>query len=70
MEPKHVYAPWTREQVDWLNGCQLNPHLHAWTCGNCRADLVATVRGWICPYCDYTQDWAVAMPEEATNEQH
>ena len=20
--------------------------------------LLPTVRGWICPFCDYTQDWA------------
>lgn len=43
--------------------------LHPFTCAN-RGDgnhreaygdlgaLVATVRGWICPFCDYTQDWA------------
>jgi hypothetical protein len=41
--------------------------LHPFTCGN-RDDhpvvagdkgvLVPTVRGWICPFCDYTQNWA------------
>lgn len=42
---------------------------HPFTCAN-RGDgnhrhaygdlgaLVPTVRGWICPFCDYTQDWA------------
>lgn len=40
---------------------------HPFTCGN-RGDhptiagdkgiLVPTTRGWICPICDYTQDWA------------
>jgi hypothetical protein len=40
---------------------------HPFTCAN-RADhpvvagdkgvLVPTVRGWICPFCDYTQSWA------------
>ena len=43
--------------------------MHPFTCpnrgdGNHRENavdlgaLVPTVRGWICPYCDYTQDWA------------
>lgn len=43
--------------------------LHPFTCPN-RSDgnhrensvdlgaLVPTVHGWVCPYCDYTQDWA------------
>lgn len=48
-----------------------NKHLfqltHPFTCNN-RSDhpiiagdqgiLVPTTRGWICPICDYTQDWA------------
>lgn len=68
MEPKHVRAPWTRAHVTWLNELQRSGKVHPWTCGNCRANLVATVRGWICPYCDYTQDWAIAMPEEATDD--
>ena len=42
-------------------------YTHPITCGNNRCDenhrggggtLVATVRGWICPFCDYTQNWA------------
>jgi hypothetical protein len=43
--------------------------MHPFTCphrgdGNHRENsvdlgaLVPTVRGWICPYCDYTQNWA------------
>lgn len=29
--------------------------------------LVATTRGWICPWCDYTQSWAHEfMMEDAT----
>ena len=43
--------------------------MHPFTCPN-RGDgdhryafgdlgaLVPTVRGWVCPFCDYTQDWA------------
>lgn len=48
---------------------QLAGRFHPFTCPN-RGDgkhanaygdigaLVATTRGWICPFCDYTQDWA------------
>ena len=50
----------TKEEVVNLNEFQNAGVMHPFTCGNddCRCDLVATVRGWICLYCDYTQDWA------------
>jgi hypothetical protein len=40
--------------------------MHPFTCPNHNDDnhrpemdfLLPTVRGWICPFCDYTQDWA------------
>lgn len=50
----------TEEQVRHLNEFQQGP-LHPFTCGNNHKGdrvLFATVRGWICPCCDYTQDWA------------
>ncbi|RWB67605.1 hypothetical protein [Mesorhizobium sp.] len=59
----------TAEQVENLAHNQTSGHVHPFTCAN-RGDgnhrnaygdlgaLVATVRGWICPFCDYTQDWA------------
>lgn len=58
-----VTAPFTLEQVQSLNGFQHASGVHPFTCGNdqCRGILVATVRGWICPFCDYTQDWAHAF---------
>jgi hypothetical protein len=28
------------------------------TMGGDLGALIPTVRGWICPFCDYTQDWA------------
>lgn len=46
-----------------------NPRFHPYTCGN-RGDgnhvefggdlgmLIPTVNGWICPCCDYTQNWS------------
>lgn len=59
----------TPEQVEKLAYNQTAGTLHPFTCPNRgdgkhteaygdRGALVATVRGWICPFCDYTQDWA------------
>jgi len=63
---KHQFGPWdtcpfTGKPVS------LPIRLHPYTCEN-RHDhpevagdkgiLVPTVRGWICPFCDYTQGWA------------
>ncbi len=52
-------APWSKSQVDALNRSQKSGYFHPFTCGNdkCRCDLIATANGWICPQCDYTQDW-------------
>jgi hypothetical protein len=53
------FAPWTKEQVDALNRRQQRDDLHAYTCGeHSNTPLVATVHGWICIYCDYSQTWA------------
>jgi hypothetical protein len=60
-----IKAPFTREQVNALNSWQ--QRFHPFTCGGNRKDekhldgqgiLVATPDGWVCPYCDYKQDWA------------
>jgi hypothetical protein len=63
-----IKAPWTDEQVKNLNDWQTAGIVHPFTCGgkrdgkDCRADLVATKDGWVCPEkCGYTQDWAHAM---------
>ena len=62
-----VRTPWPRELVDRLNEYQKNGRFHPYTCGGDRTNaahldgegvLVATVDGWICPYCTYKQDWA------------
>lgn len=66
MDP--IKAPWSPELVYKLNKRQKDPHVHPYTCGGeGRNDmrihgdgegvLVATINGWICPYCAYTQDW-------------
>lgn len=51
----------TDDQVASLNGYQAAGVMHPFTCGTdkCRADLVATNEGWVCPNgCGYTQNWA------------
>ncbi|MHC2418203.1 hypothetical protein ACVMB2_002055 [Sinorhizobium meliloti] len=59
----------TADEVVNLGKHQTGGQFHPFTCanrgdGNHRAAygdlgaLIATVRGWICPFCDYTQDWA------------
>lgn len=65
----------TSDEVVALNANQVNPRLHPFTCPN-RGDgnhrelngdlgaLFATTRGWICPFCDYTQDWAHASMKQ------
>jgi len=57
-----VFTPWSDEQVEILNAYQNNSRLHEHTCLNDHGDLsrtlIATNNGWICPNCDYTQDWA------------
>jgi hypothetical protein len=63
---KVIKAPFTPEEVDKLNNWQTLGYVHEYTCPTGIADpyhpsrvLVATVRGWICKYCPYTQDIAV-----------
>lgn len=61
-------APWTPEEVARLNEWQRDGWGHPYTCGSGRRTdkdhldgegvLVATPDGWVCPYCDYRQDWA------------
>ncbi len=63
-----VQAPFTPEQVAAMNAFQARGDFHPFTCGSGnRGDaahldgegrLVATADGWVCPYCDYRQDWA------------
>lgn len=56
----------TQELVDELNRYQKAGAFHPYTCGLNRKDkyhldrqgiLVATLEGWKCPYCTYTQDF-------------
>ncbi len=60
---ENVFTP---DEVFSLNGYQQSGSGHPFTCGGGHRTeqpdgegiLVATVRGWVCPYCDYQQDWA------------
>lgn len=62
----HVQAPWTDRQVAALQAWQTAPGAHPFfKCQRAVRDdhinetpLVATPAGWVCPRCDYTQDWA------------
>jgi hypothetical protein len=55
-----IRKPFTDDQVRELNRYQTAGFFHPFTCGNaqCREILLATVEGWVCPKCDYTQNWA------------
>lgn len=58
-----VTAPFSARQVLALNLCQIESPLHPFTCETDHVggrDLVATLHGWVCPKCSYTQDWAHA----------
>jgi hypothetical protein len=68
-----IRAPFTAVQVQGLNeyqtGTDFGHKMPPFTCGN-RGDgqhgeeggdkgvLIATEQGWVCPCCEYTQDWA------------
>jgi hypothetical protein len=70
---ERIQAPFTAAQVRGLNeyqtGTAFGMHMHPFTCAE-RGDgqhgeeggdtgvLIATAEGWVCPWCDYTQDWA------------
>jgi hypothetical protein len=65
-----ITAPFTPDQVQQLAAWQARDDVHEYTCVHRdevshRGDgaLVPTVRGWICPFCDYTQDWSHAPLE-------
>ncbi len=56
-------APWTESEMASLNAYHASGVMNPFTCENddanyCASVLVATPAGWICPDCDYTQNWA------------
>jgi hypothetical protein len=74
-----IFAPFTVEQVEALNRYQQEQWMHPFTCGNRdeghgelwgdTGTLIATVRGWVCLFCDCTQEWAYAFMAEASPEE-
>ena len=67
---------WSQEKVDALNSHQKDFRFHPYTCGFNRTDekhldgvgrLIATVYGWVCPYCEYKQNFVI---DEENNTQN
>lgn len=59
MRSERVEPPWTKTIVDSLNAYQRAASMHPYTCGkDSHHVLLATEDGWVCPYDDYTQNWA------------
>ena len=60
------YTPWTPEEVKSLQQYQDDGFAHPYTC-ICDGDnghhpnLIPTIDGWMCPKCDYKQDWFHSM---------
>lgn len=63
----NIYAPWTEDQVKLLERWQNVGFVHEYSCikntKRC-GKLIPTVSGWICPYCDYRQNWFMDFPPE------
>lgn len=69
------------DEVANLDKHQTGGRFHPFTCAN-RGDgnhrvaygdlgaLIPTVRGWVCPFCDYTQDWAHGSMKEGATAPH
>ncbi len=64
--PEQVTSLWHYQFGPWKTypGTKIAMVFHPFTCpkpsgaDHGDVDLVPTVRGWICPFCDYTQNWA------------
>lgn len=60
-----ITAPWNESQVyalqRWQAGTIFPLPVHPYTCGNDSNHqlLIPLTSGWVCPDCDYTQDWAL-----------
>lgn len=52
-----ILAPFTPEQVEGLNRFQRQELTHPFTCPEGHI-LIARRESWVCPCCDYTQNWA------------
>lgn len=69
MDIDNIYAPFTDEQVKNLNEFQAAGYIHPYTCGNDHDGdriLIATNAGWICPSCNYTQNYCSSYMADGT----
>lgn len=66
-----IHAPWSDRQVEAINRFQQCNHVHPFTCGreNCRDVLVAKHFGFVCPSCNYKQDWCHTSMADGSWEQ-
>lgn len=59
-----IFAPFTQQQIEDLWEYQQFGYFHPFTCGKRDEHpdqddiLIPTQGGWICPSCDYEQNWA------------
>ena len=66
-----VFAPFTQDQMDSLNGFQNSGYHHPFTCSCGKSDLVAVIGGWHCPKCnEIVQDWAFPFMTDWTWKQN
>jgi len=73
---ERIYAPFAPGQVVALNQFQKSGS-HPFTCDNglcidedgSTAALIARERGWICPHCAYTQNWAHKFMAEGQEDE-
>jgi len=73
IQEQKIIKVFTKEEVENLNSYQESGIFHQFTCGNNHdgeRNLVATQEGWICPSCDYTQDWAHDFMKKFKKENH
>lgn len=54
---KYQFGPWEKGHFFHPYTCENRDRNHPKMAGD-KGILVPTVRGWICPFCDYTQEWA------------
>jgi len=57
LHPFHIPEWMFGDSVEARNALQKSGKVHPYTCGEskCRATLLATEEGWLCPVCGYTQ---------------
>lgn len=60
-------APFTPDQQARLREWQTSGLAHPYTCPN-DGEVLAPLFVWVCPVCDYTQDWAHSLESVVEEE--